>query len=414
MLELLVCSLLTIVPDYLFRRYVQDKRIGREITLYSVWFELRWGLISCLLLTIGLITLIFYFHPATTYVTAVFRSVPILPQANGRVAEIYVRGSDRVEAGMPIFRLADETQRTAVETARRAVAEVDAATALARADLATADARILEAQGALDQAQDELATKVELNRRAPNVVVAQREIERLQVAVRTREAGVEAARAVRQAVAARLSDQLPAQRASAEAALAQAQAELDKTVIRAGVTGRVEQFLLQAGDVVNPLMRPAGVLVPEDRGLARPGLAAGFGQIEAQVVRPGMLAEATCVSQPWTVIPMVVTNVQGIIAAGQIRGSDQLLDLQQFRQPGTVLAILEPLYPGGLDRVSPGSSCIANAYTSNHEALAEPGIGVGRRFALHAIDAVGLVHAILLRIQALLLPVQTLVLGGGH
>jgi hypothetical protein len=75
---------------------------------------------------------------------------------------------------------------------------------------------------------------------------------------------------------------------------------------------------------------------------------------------------------------------------------------------------LEPLYEGALDRVIPGSSCIANAYTSNHEALADPGIGTGRRIALHAVDAVGLVHAILLRIQAILLPFKTLVLNGGH
>ena len=49
MLELVLCSLFTIVPDYLYRRYVQDKRIGREITLYSVWFELRWGIVGCLM-----------------------------------------------------------------------------------------------------------------------------------------------------------------------------------------------------------------------------------------------------------------------------------------------------------------------------------------------------------------------------
>ena len=414
MLELLVCSLLTIFPDYLYRRFAQGKRLGREITLYSVWFELRWGIVSCLLLTVGLITMIFYFHPATTYVSAVFRSVPIIPEGNGRVAEIHVRGSERVEAGQPLFRLVDTTQRTAVETARRGVAEVDAAVALARADLAASEARILEAQGALQQAQDEYATKAELNRNAPNLAVARRELERLVVLVKTRQAGVEAARAARQAVEARLAEQLPAQRASAEAAMEEAEAALAKTVVRAGVTGRVEQFLLQEGDVVNPLLRPAGVLVPEGRGLRRVGLAAGFGQIEAQVMRPGMPAEATCASLPWTVIPMVVTTVQGYIATGQIRGTDQLLDLQQFRQPGTILVTLEPLYEGALDGVLPGSSCIANAYTSNHEALADPGIGTGRRIALHAVDAVGLVHAILLRIQAILLPFKTLVLGGGH
>jgi len=35
-----------------------------------------------------------------------------------------------------------------------------------------------------------------------------------------------------------------------------------------------------------------------------------------------------------------------------------------------------------------------------------------QRLGLHAIDTIGVVHAMILRIQALLLPVQTLVLGG--
>jgi hypothetical protein len=39
MLELLLCSMLTILPDYLYQRFVQGKRFSKEITLYSVWFE---------------------------------------------------------------------------------------------------------------------------------------------------------------------------------------------------------------------------------------------------------------------------------------------------------------------------------------------------------------------------------------
>ena len=85
-----------------------------------------------------------------------------------------------------------------------------------------------------------------------------------------------------------------------------------------------------------------------------------------------------------------------------------------MRRPGTITAFLEPLYQGGLDGVTPGSSCIANAYTSNHERLESKDIGSFKRFTLHMIDAVGLVHAMLLRIQAVLLPIQTLVFSGGH
>ena len=142
--------------------------------------------------------------------------------------------------------------------------------------------------------------------------------------------------------------------------------ELSKTVVRAGVSGQVEQFVLRVGDIVNPLMRPAGVLIPDDAGRT---LMAGFGQIEAQVMKVGMTAEVTCVSKPFTIIPMVVTDVQDYIAAGQFRGGEQLIDPQQVTRPGTLIASLEPLYKGGLDGVTPGSSCIANAYSSNHDEI---------------------------------------------
>ena len=125
-----------------------------------------------------------------------------------------------------------------------------------------------------------------------------------------------------------------------------------------------------------------------------------------------MVAEATCISKPWTIIPMVVTSVQDYIAAGQFRGGEQLVEARQVVAPGTILVRLEPIYPGGLDGVTPGSSCIANAYTSHHERIASKDTGALKGFALHAVDAVGLVHAMLLRIQALLLPVKTLVLSG--
>jgi hypothetical protein len=127
-----------------------------------------------------------------------------------------------------------------------------------------------------------------------------------------------------------------------------------------------------------------------------------------------MIAEVTCVSKPFTIIPMVVTEVQDYIAAGQFRGGEQLIDLQQVRQPGTLLALLEPLFKGGIDDVTPGSSCIANAYSNNHDVISAPETSTFRRIALHAVDALALVHAIILRLQALVLPFKTLVFSGGH
>ena len=409
MFELMVCSMVTILPDYLFRRYRQGKRFGKEITFFSVWYELRWGITGCLMLTVSLITMVFYFHPATTSAAIYFRTVPILPEGSGRVAEVNVGFTAEVKKGDVLFRLDSSKQDAALEYAKRKIAEVDAALISARADVVKADAQIGEAKASYQQAKDELDTKSELQRRNPGIV-AQRDIDKLQVLAEQRQSGVDAATAARTSSALRVSTLLPTEKASAEAALAQAQVEVDKTFVRAGVDGRVEQFAVRPGDLVAQIMRPAGILIPADAG--RRSLQAGFGQIEAQVMKPGMVAEAACISKPWVIIPLVITSVQDFIAAGQFRAGELLIDPQNLQKPGSVLVFLEPLYENGLEGVTPGSSCIVNAYTSNHDVIADPKTGVLKGIALHAVDATALIHALLLRIQALLLPIKTLVLSG--
>ncbi len=409
MLELILCSLLTILPDYLFRRFVQGKRIGREITFFSVWYELRWGITGCLILTLLLITTIFYFHPSTTSATSAFRTVPVLPETNGRVAEIFVQRRDTVQKGEPIFRLDSTEEQAALELAKRRVAEVDAQIVMAKADINVAEGELQQAEYAAKQVSDELAVKQQLFDQKSGTVSA-RELERLQTALTGAEGQVAAARASKNAAEIKVSTLLPAEKASSEAALKQAQVNLDKTTVYAGVSGQLEQFVLQVGDIVNPLMRPAGILIPSDEGPRR--LQAGFDQIEAGVLKPGMAAEATCVAKPLEIIPLVVTGVQDYIAAGQLRAGEQLVDVAQISKPGTLLVSLEPIYAGGLDGMTPGSNCIVNAYTSYHAELQDPNLGTFQRFGMHAIDTIALVHAMILRVQALFIPIQTLVLGG--
>ncbi|MBJ6134390.1 HlyD family secretion protein [Ochrobactrum sp. Q0168] len=407
MLEFLLCSLVTIFPDYLFRRYRQGKRIGQEITIYSVWFELRWGITACIILTVSLITMIFYFHPSTSNATAAFRTVTILPEISGRVDQVYVTRNQMVKAGEPLFKLDNSEQEAALETAQKRIAELDAEMLVAKSDLVAADARIKQAEAAFLQAKNDVNTQAELQRRN---VAARNEVERLQSIADGKASELAAAAATKQTLETKLATLLPAQKASAVASAEQANVELNKTIVKAGVSGTVQQFTLRVGEVVNPLLRPAGVLVPETAG--RIGLVAGFGQIEAQVMKPGMIAEATCIGKPFTIIPMVVTEVQDVIAGGQVRASDQLVDVKQLSTPGTITVTLEPLYEGQLADIPPGSSCIANAYTSNHEELHSGKAGTFRSIFLHAVDATALVHAMILRIQAVMLPVRTLVLSG--
>jgi len=412
MLELILCSLVTVLPDYLYRRHREGKRWGDQITFFTMWYELRWGITACLILTVALITIVFYYHPSTTNAGPYFRTIPLLPEGGGRVEEVFVKNGDAVETGEPLFSLLDSAQVANVNLAESQLDQIASAFAQAEVQLEAAQATLVQAQSALAQAENELAKKSELASRGQQLV-SKIEIDLLENNVAQRRGGVQAAQANITAAQTQISDVLPAQRQSAQRQLEQAQVALDKTVIFAGVDGQVAQFFLQRGDYVNPILRPAGVLIPSSGPESgRFQIAAGFNQLSAQVIKPGTITEVVCMSKPFSVIPMIVTRVQPVVAAGQLKPSDVLLDAQQRARPGTLTVVMEPLYEGGLMEVMPGSKCIANAYTNNHDLLEQGELGLGQTLFLHMVDTVGVIHAIILRMQALLMPVQMLVFAG--
>lgn len=404
-----MCSLVTILPDYLLRRHFQGKRFGEHINFFTVWYELRWGITLCLMLTITLVTIVFYYHPSTSNVTSFFRTVTILSEGAGRVEEIYVENNQVVEAGAPLFKLDSSRQEAARDAALRQITEVDAALTVAQTDRAAAVGAVDQAEAALVQVREDLDRRLTLQARG-STVVSERDVEVLENELDLREGALDAARAGVAAVDANISVLLPAQRATAEAALVQAEVEIEKMTVYAGTAGRVEQLSLQEGDIVNPILRPAGILVPLTSGHNR--FQAGFPQISAGIVKQGGVAEMSCVSKPFTIIPMVIVEVQDVIAAGQVRPSDRLLGSQDVLEPGNITVFLERIYPGQTDDIPPGSRCMANAYTTNHARLEDPDLGFGTRIFLHVVDTVGVIHAAGIRIRSLLLPLQTLVFSG--
>ena len=185
------------------------------------------------------------------------------------------------------------------------------------------------------QAKDELDVKSELQRRNPGIV-PQRDIEKLQVLVDQRQAGVDAAAATKQSAVAAGFDAPAGGKGERRSGVGSRRRWIWTRPLSApGLRAGSSNSRCASGDVVNPLMRPAGILIPE--GAGQQVLQAGFGQIEAQVMKEGMVAEATCISRPWVIIPMVVTTVQDYIAAGQFRGGEQLVEAQNVARPGTIL-----------------------------------------------------------------------------
>jgi len=411
MLETLICAVFTLLPDYLFRRYVQGKRIGHEITFFSMWYELRWGLVTCFMAATTVITLLFYYHPSTNTVSSYFRTITILPETGGRVEEVYVKNNQLVQAGDPIFLLDASSQEAAVATARSRVEEIEASIEISDSQIDAAVAAVAQAEAAYDRVEaDYLRNKELLDKGSPAANPS--EVERQKNQLNERLGQVEAAQANLESVRANIEVLLPAQKASAVAQLAQAEAELAKTLVVAGVTGRVEQFNLRVGDYVNAILRPAGILVPSESGHLR--FQAGFNQLAVGVIRPGMVAEIGCMARPFTIVPMVVVGMQDVIPSGQFHPSDILHDPQNSPAPGSIIVYREPLYAGGIDHLPPGSNCIANVYTSSHDRIEHEEMGGAKRAFLHVVDTIGVVHAAGLRLRMLLLPVTTLVFSGGH
>ena len=73
---------------------------------------------------------------------------------------------------------------------------------------------------------------------------------------------------------------------------------------------------------------------------------------------------------------------------------------------------VEPIYEGQADAVPPGSTCVGVAYTSR-EAERESGeISGFSAFTSVIVDGMGIANALVIRIQALLLPIRALVFSG--
>ena len=167
-----------------------------------MWYELRWGLTSCAILTVSLITVIFYYHPSTTNVTSFFRTVTILSEGGGRVVDVFVVNNQRVEAGDPLFKLDDTRQQAAAETARRRIEEVNAALVVTQSELASAEGVVDQARFSYLQTLDELEVKRTLKERGSSAV-NEREIQRLENLLGVREGAVDAVRHGRAVHAAR-------------------------------------------------------------------------------------------------------------------------------------------------------------------------------------------------------------------
>ncbi|WP_375541806.1 HlyD family secretion protein [Paraburkholderia sp. CNPSo 3281] len=223
-------------------------------------------------------------------------SVTIAPKVSGYVTDVYVADNQAVKAGDPLVKLDARQYQVALDQAQ---ATVDARTA----DIEHAQAQIEQqrANVAQTQAQQEVAqvslrhANDEVARYAPLAATGAETTERLaelkserdkaQATLAADAAAVTSARSQISALNAQLS-QARAQLEAARANAAQSQLDLDNTVVKSALAGRVGDRTVRVGQYVQPGTRMLTV-VPVQRTY----LTANFKETQIGRMRAGQPVE---------------------------------------------------------------------------------------------------------------------------
>lgn len=309
-----------------------------------------------------------YNHPFSTNARIYFTVTPILPGVRGRVIEVPVENktNQHLEAGDVLFKIDPKPFEYIVGEKQAGLAEAEASVAQLKASVDQAKAAAGKVQAQLDLAQQNYDRQKELFEKN---VVAQATLD---TATRNLDAS-------KQAVSEALAAQDRAQQAYGATVngehtavarlrneLADAQFDLDQTVVRAPTGGFVTQVALRPGMYVVPIpLRPAMIFVndsPQDRALV-----AAFQQNALQRVKAGDEAEVLFKGIPGRVFKAKVRLLIDAIAAGQLQATGTL---QEASVPGDrTLAILDIVDNISGYQIPLGSAGEAAIYTEHFHDL---------------------------------------------
>jgi membrane fusion protein, multidrug efflux system len=212
--------------------------------------------------------------------------VNVVPQVNGRIAEVLVRENEVVAAGQPLFRLEDDEYRNALEAAQAGLGS-------ARLDVERLKAAYSQAEAELRNARDTLATTQTQDDRQQSLrasgVVSQSAADdsalKLQLAkgaLSKAESAVLSARAALAGDPTIATDKHP-EVLQALAALHAAELDLSRTTVAAPDAGIVSQTdRLQAGQYVTPAVPVLNLVAT-----AETWIEANYKETELTHMQPG-------------------------------------------------------------------------------------------------------------------------------
>lgn len=201
-------------------------------------------------------------------------SVTIAPKVSGYITDVFVADNQVVKAGDPLVRLDTRQYQAALEQAEATVdarnadiGHADAQLAQQRANIAQAAAQEDVARVSLRHAQDEVARYTPLVASGAETAEKLSELknsrDQAQATLAADHAAVESARSQVGALTAQLG-QARAQLEAAKASAAQSQLDLDHTVVKSSIGGRVGDRTVRVGQFVQPGTRMLSVVPVQD------------------------------------------------------------------------------------------------------------------------------------------------------
>ena len=281
-----------------------------------------------------------YNHPFTTNARIYFAVTPVLPAVRGRVIEVPVETNKPLKQGDVLFRIDPKPYEYVVSQKKASLAEAEQNVKQLKSSLDQATAAAERANAQFSLAQQNYDRQFELFQKQ---IIAQATLDTFARNLDTARQSLVGARAEEER--ARLAytanvDGVNTAVARLTAELADAQYDLDQTIVRAPSEGFVTQVALRPGVYVVPApLRPAMIFVNTNKKDQE--LGAAFQQNSLQRVKAGDEAEVAFDAVPGRVFKGKVRNVLDAIAAGQIQATGTLVDFGARTEGGRALAVID-------------------------------------------------------------------------
>ncbi len=179
--------------------------------------------------------------------TAAYQTADVRPQVNGVIDEVLFAEGSNVEKGQPLYRINTDNYTTSIASGQAAVAQAKANVATAEADNENARAELISRQASLAQAQSDLQR---LQGLVEMQAISQQQFDQAITARNTAQAAVDSANAaVKQTSAGIQSAKAGIQ--TAQSSLDASALDLNRTIVRAPLTGRSDRSSVTAGTLVS-------------------------------------------------------------------------------------------------------------------------------------------------------------------